>query len=257
MDYSPVSMRLISCASNSLKSLPINNPTTRIASCGQGQKVWINAGGTASVAGWKVLLPLDALENPPDVIGEENAFCHSAGKASTTFPSEEKWKRQVDFLNMLTKCRQAYFSRTKLPPDGEGVDNLDRPVTFWQALWYAMGSYLLGKDDQLNNAYFFFSGEAEYSAKDWWFPEYERINLGKAAGPYQVLVLDGADIYWRAFEMGYVYVNPTAADVSRIVLPGPCRALSHENITRDPKEIPPARELSLKAHHAAVLLKAE
>lgn len=51
--------------------------------------------------------------------------------------------------------------------------------------------------------------------------------------------------------------NPTATDVSHITPPGPHRALSHDNITRDPEEIPPARELAIRAHHAAVLLKAD
>ncbi len=44
-----------------------------------------------------------------------------------------------------------------------------QPAT--NALWYALGSCLLGKDDTLNNACFFFSGEAGYGARDWWSDE--------------------------------------------------------------------------------------
>lgn len=223
----------------------------------QGAKVWINAGGTNSREGWKALLHLDELDNPPDVIGEEGAFCHSYGKGATTFPSEEKWRRNVDFLSKIRKSRQAYFAHTKLPRGGKGVDNYGKPVTFRQSLWYALGSYLLGKDEELGNAYFFFfsSSEGAYGAKDWWFEEYDRIDLGRAMGTYDVSDINGAKIYRREFAKGYVYVNPTHRDVASMLLPRKCRRLTYESLAEELTALPMVNRIGLKAHHAAILLK--
>jgi hypothetical protein len=224
-----------------------------------GARVWINAGGTNSQRGWKALLQLDALENPPDVIGEEAAFCHSHGKGDTTFPSEEKWRRNVDFLGEIRKSRQAYFAHTKLRRNREGTDNYGKRVTFWQSLWYALGSYLLGKDDDLGNAYFFFfsSGEGGYGRKDWWFEEYDRIDLGQAVGAYTVSSSGRANTYRREFQKGYVYVNPTDRDVAGIKLPRKCRALTHDTLSKASGALPEVRSIDLKAHHAAILLKTD
>ena len=172
---------------------------------------------------------------------------------------EDKWKHSVDFLSQLRKSRQAYFSHTKLHRDGTGTDNYGKPVTFWQSLWFAMSSFLLGKDDQLNNAYFFFSSKdgGGYGAKNWWFEEYEQIDLGKAAGPYKIAAHGGANVYWREFAKGYVFVNPTEKDAVRILLPGPSKELSHDNFRNDPKTLPNIDTLDLPAHHGTVLLKAK
>jgi hypothetical protein len=225
----------------------------------QGCRVWINAGGTDSDRGWKALVQLDGLPNRPDVVGEEGAFAISSGKGDTRFPAEEKWKHSVDFLSQLRKSRQAYFSHTKLRRDGTGTDNYGKPVTFWQSLWYAMCSFLLGKDDQLNNAYFFFSSRPAggYGAKNWWFEEYEQIDLGQAAGSYRIAEQGGANVYWREFAKGYVFVNPTEKDAMGILLPGPSKELSHDNFKRDPQTLANSNKLDLLAHHGTILLKAK
>ena len=225
----------------------------------QDNKVWINAGGTDSERGWKALVQLDGLENPPDVVGEEGAFATSWGKGDTTFPDEEKWKHSVDFLSKLGKSRQAYFSHTKLRRDGTGTDNYGKPVTFWQSLWYAMCSFLLGKDDRLDNAYFFFCSRETggYGSKDFWFEEYEQIDLGKAAGSYRTADQRGAGVYWREFAGGYVFVNPTEKDAMGILLPGPCRELSHDNLKNDRKTLASINKLDLLAHHGTIVLKKE
>ena len=225
----------------------------------QGCRVWINAGGTDSDRGWKALVQLDGLQNPPDVVGEEGAFATSWGKGDTSFPIEKKWKHSVDFLSKLRKSRQAYFSHTKLRRDGTGTDNYGKSVTFWQSLWFAMCSYLLGKDDQLSNAYFFFCSRegGGYGAKNCWFDEYERIDLGKAADLYKSVEHGGANVYWREFAKGYVFVNPTERDAMGIPIPGPSRQLSHDNFKNDHKMLKPINRIDLPAHHGTILLKAE
>ncbi len=227
----------------------------------QGAKVWINAGGTESDQGWKSLVQLDDLPNPPDVVGEEGAFATSWGKGDTRFPVEEKWKHSVDFLSRLRKSRQAYFSHTKLRRDATGTDNYGRPVTFWQSLWFAMCSFLLGKNDQLNNAYFFFSsreGGGGYSVVNGaGSDEYERIDLGKAAGSYKMEEQEGTHVYSREFARGYVFVNPTERDARGIPLPGPSKELNHDNFKNDPGTLPTINKLDLPAHHGAIVLRAK
>jgi len=223
----------------------------------QGCKVWINAGGTDNDRGWKALMQLDGLSNPPDVVGEEGAFAVSSGTGDTRFPAEDKWKHSVDFLSQLRRSRQAYFSHTKLRRDAVGTDNYGRPVTFWQSLWFAMCSYLLGKDDQSSNAYFFFSGRDGYGSVNWWFDEYERIDLGKATGPYKMAKHGAANVYWREFARGYVFVNPTEQDAQGIALPSPGKELTHENLRSNTETLPNITRLALQAHHGAVLLKAK
>lgn len=224
----------------------------------QSTQVWINAGGTDSDRGWKALLQLGALRNPPDVVGEEGAFALSWGKGDTTFPAEEKWKHSVDFLSRLRQTRQAYFSHTRLRRDAAGMDNYGKPVTFWQSLWFAICSYLLGKDDELNNAYFFFCSRdgGGYSASNWWFEEYERIDLGKAMGRYRIAEYGGTRVYWREFVNGYVFVNPTEKDVMGVHIPVSSKQLTHDNFKDDLRTLSTISQLDLPAHRGTLLLKA-
>jgi len=73
----------------------------------------------------------------------------------------------------------AMISHTKLLEGQGGTDSWGQPVTFWQTLWYSLGSFLLTKNDQLNNAYFMFNGGSGYT-KIWRFDEYDKIDLGRA-----------------------------------------------------------------------------
>ena len=164
----------------------------------------------------------------------------------------------MDFLSKLRKSRQAYFSHTRLRLDASGTDNYGKPVTFWQSLWFAMCSYLVGKDDQLNNAYFFFCSRAGggNDAKACWFDEYERIDLGKAGDSYKSVVHRGANVYLREFDKGYVFVNPTERDAIGISIPTPSRQLSHDNF-RNIDMLKSIDRIDLLAHHATILLKVD
>ncbi|MBN2410461.1 hypothetical protein JXQ31_02140 [candidate division KSB1 bacterium] len=215
-------------------------------------KIWINAGGTHSEKGCVMLMTLDGLENPPDVVGEEGAFVHSWGKADATFEREDQWRSSLDFMSRLKKSSQAYFAHVKIDPGESGIDNWGKPFTFRQALWYALGSYLLGND---GNDYFFFSGKSRYGKKDWWFNEYSSIDLGKPAGPYQVNLHDGNNIYYREFANGYVYVNPTSNDAKGINLRGKCRQLSAENLNKKRSGISLTKKIDVPSHRAVILLK--
>src|SRR5207302_2922788 len=77
--------------------------------------------------------------------------------------------------------------------------------------------------------------------------------------PYRVttaMTANGpANVYWREFENGYVYVNPTHEDVAAVPLPQPGRQLTHDNVNSQPESIPIVGAIALNSHNAAILLK--
>ena len=351
---------------------------------GVGQKSWCNRGETRMLEGSVAWRALDAGANPPDVLTEEGAFAVGWGPAAVAFYGESDWKRQVDTMGAIRNSKVAMASHTQLAADQAGTDNLGKPVTFWQTLWYSLGSFLLSKNDDLGNAYFTFYGSGGHS-KIWWFDEYGRIDLGKATrntrieetaqsigytgswiqdgnsrswsggsaaysttagaratfpftgtsvswigargpqtgiagvwldgvlvaqvdtykateeiqanlfsrtdlaagnhtltiqvtglknaastdtyivvdafdvNPYNVttaMTANGpANVYWREFANGYVYVNPTNADVASVPLLQPVRQLTHDNINSPPASIPIVGAIPLNSHNAAILLK--
>lgn len=145
-----------------------------------GQKVWCNRGETRTLEASAAWRALDASANPPDVLMEEGAFAVTwGGHMGTQFLPEPQWKSSVDTLSGIRNSKVAIMSHTTLSEDEAGTDNWGKPVTFWQSLWYSLGSFLLTKNDDLGNAYFMFRGAGDYS-KIWWFDEYDKIDLGKA-----------------------------------------------------------------------------
>ena len=220
-----------------------------------GQKMWANRGQTHTQDGFNAWLALDQSGNAPYVVMDEGSFAVAWGEGSDTqFYPEVSWRQQVDILGKIQNSRVAYLSHTDLGENEQGVDNYNRPVTFWQTMWYALGSFLLGKDDARGNAYFMFHGGTGYS-KIWWFEEYEKIDFGRANGPYQILAMGGTNIYRREFEFGYIYVNPTANDVDDFELPEPSKPITHDNLSAPLSAIPNVTRTRLPAHHAAFFRK--
>jgi len=220
---------------------------------GFGQKLWCNKGDSRSAAGKSAWLALDSSASPPDVLLEEGAFAVMWGAAVQFFP-ESDWKNQVDTLAAMKNSKSAVMSHTQLEADQTGTDNYGQPVSFWQALWYSLGSFALGKNDTPNNAYFMFNGGSGYN-KIWWFTEYDKINLGKALAPYTVTAVGGVNIYSREFENGYVYVNPTPNAVASVTLPQASRQLTHANLLTAPDTLPSVNSIAVPAHNAVILLK--
>ena len=223
---------------------------------GYGQKLWCNRGSSASASGVAAWLALDAGPNPPDVVAEEGAFAVTWGPWATQFVPELSWKSQVDVMGAIKNSKLAMFSHTTLAEGQSGKDNWGQPVTYWQTLWYALGSFLLGKNDTLNNAYFGFFGNGGSYDKIWWYDEYDKIDLGKALGSYTVTAAGGANIYSREFEKGYVLVNPTANNLASVALPQAGRQLTHANLLAPLDAIPSVDTISLNGHNAAIVLKA-
>ena len=120
-----------------------------------------------------------------------------------------------------------------------------------------MCSYLIGKNTVDNNSYFQFNvqssaGDANVVS---WADELTpgTINLGDAIGTYQVTKVNGVNIYWRQYQNGYVYVNPTTNDVASISLPQIGKQLSHANFT-SLATIPNVTTISLPANRGTIVL---
>ena len=222
---------------------------------GYGQKLWCNRGETRSTYGSAAWLGLDNGASPPDVLLEEGAFAVEWG-ADTQFFPEPDWKRQIDTIAAIRNSKVAAMSHTKMMDGQSGVDNWGRPVSFAQTLWYALGSFLLAKNDEMGNAYFMFNGGSGYN-RIWWHDEYDKIDLGRALGGYRVTPVGGVNIYWREFEKGYVYVNPTDVNVATIALPQAARLLSRDTLGALLDALPLVDSIALNGHHAAFVLKAE
>src|SRR6267378_3099509 len=221
---------------------------------GYGQKLWCNRGETGMADGSAAWLALDGSASPPDVLLEPGVFAVASGSGDVRFYDESQWKRQVDTIGAIRNSRVAMMSHTKLAEGETGTDNWGKPVNYWQTLWYSLGSFLLSKNDELGNAYFMFNGGSGYD-RIWWYDEYDNIDLGKAIGPYRVATIGSANVYWREFERGYVYVNPTPSDVASVILSQASRQLTRDNLISPPDAIPSVNSIALNSHNAAILLK--
>src|SRR5260221_4755191 len=221
---------------------------------GYGQKLWCNKGGTRLVDGSTSWLALDAGANPPDVFMEEGAFAVMWGPWSVQFFQESEWKRQVDTMAALKNTKAAMLSHTQLAVDQAGTDNYGHPVTFWQTLWYSLGSFLLGRSDVGSAFYSFHGGDSDYN-KIIWYDEYDKIDLGKALGSYTVTTIGGVNVYSSEFEKGYVYVNPSPNNVASGTLPQASRQLTHGNLLSLLDSVPIVNTVSLNGFNAAILLK--
>ena len=222
----------------------------------RGLKVWTNTGHISDYTGdgYDAWLTIDADPNHPDFMAEEGAFVHG-WSGDATFYDEIKWLMQVDMMTELQNSAITQFSHCDLPIGGSGTDTNGRAVTFWDALWYAMGSFMLGKNDVLDNAYFQFHSEFYGYNIFYWFDEYERIDLGDAVGDYQKTLIGSSNIYWREFRKAYVFVNPSSVDAPVIPLPEPCKQLTHDTINDDPTGFPDVTSISLAPNRAAILVK--
>ena len=220
----------------------------------KNQKFACNFGLSRSAAGFDAWISLDNTKNPPDVVIEEAAFAVRYGDNNDVqFYPPTEWKRQVDILAAIRNSSTCFLSHTDIAQGGSGTDNYSKSVTFWDVLWFALGSYKIGQNSTDDNSYFGFT-VGSYSNIPW-FDEYDSIDLGNALGTYQVTNINGVNIYWRAFERGYVYVNPTTNNVSNISLSESCKELNHTNFKNDITTIPDKNTISLNSHRAAFLYK--
>jgi hypothetical protein len=216
------------------------------------QKTFLNRGLTGTPKGREAWTSLDASNAPPDVVLEEGAFAVMWGNAAVQFLNEAEWRRQIDLMAQIHNSKLAYLSHTKLKEGQTGTDNYGAAVGFWDILWYSMASYLIGKNTVDSNSYFSFTNS--YNTVPW-YEELGRIDLGRPVGKYKTVAYGTSTIYWREFDKGYVYVNPTSHNVTSIALPETCKRLTHDSFKMSWAGIPDIISLSLAAHRGAILSK--
>jgi len=116
------------------------------------------------------------------------------------------------------------------------------------------GSFLLGKNDVLNNAYFGFTSEPTTTTSSG-STNTTRSTWARPLHLTTVTTIGSVNVYWREFEKGYVYVNPTATDVGSVTLPQPLQQLTRANLLSPISSIPSVTSIALNGHNAAILLK--
>ena len=169
-----------------------------------GLQCWTNSGCLSQALGYSFYTQIDSQATPPDIMSDEAVFVHGWGSAGATFYDETKWKRQVDIMAAMQHVKLAQFSHVRFTEGGSGTDNFGKSLTYWDALWYAMGSFCLGMNDQLKNSAFFFENYTD-AQHPYWYDEYDKIDLGSASGAYQMSTIGTSHVYWREFAKGYVF----------------------------------------------------
>ena len=231
----------------------INAMTAGLAA--RGQKFGGNRGRTRHAEGMEAWLDLDSSANPPELVVEEAAFVVYSSTSDVKFLTEEQWARQIYVLSSIKNSKACFQSRTYLSGPGDsGIDSDGKRITWWEALYFALGSYLVGKNDVQDNSYFRFH-HGSYTNIDGYYDEFDKIDLGAAVSNYKVKAYSGTNIYWREFQYGYVYVNPTNKNVGSISLPVSCKQRTHDNLYQDLDNLPNINSISLDAHRAAILYK--
>lgn len=169
-------------------------------------------------------------------------------------PTPTHWRTRLDMLRSATTARILNTNVIR-PSTGVGLGRMDAEVSpgyrGWDVLWFAMTSFLLGYDPQLQNGYFHFTAW-EYR-DSYWFDEYDPryLHLGSPRGPARQLP-SGA--WEREFDRGWVWVNPAANEVTVTVPSGRARVLNHDSF-RNPAAVQPVTQFVLRAWTGVVGLR--
>ena len=213
------------------------------------QKLFCNRGCTRISAGQTAWKALDAMSTPPDAVLEEGAFAvrWGAPAGGVWFFAEAEWKGQVDLMSQMHRSKTVWEGSCLAAQDANGTDQNGASFNFWDAYWYAMCSYLIGKNTVDNNSYFQFNveiaaGDANAVTRA---GELDTIDLGNALGPYTV----SGHLYSRQFAKGTVYVNPGTASATTSITGN---QLSHANYTTGV----PVTSITLAPNRGTIVLTA-
>ena len=190
------------------------------------QKIYPNLGNTRVADGAAVWKALDACATPPDAMHEEGAFVVRWGAPSpgAWFYQESEWLMQVQLMGQIHHSKTVWESHCNMTQTQTGTDQSGRSVGFWDAFWYAMCSYLMGKNSVDNNSYFAWAAGVPTT----WYDEWTNLDLGAPLGAYTVTKIGSVNVYSRQYQKGTVFVNPGTASAT-ITITG--SQLSHANYT--------------------------
>lgn len=193
---------------------------------------------------------------------EEGAFFHLWGSAPINWWTTKMWQSSLDTIANINNYYALVQSQCEISRNGTGKDNYGNSVDFWQAVWFNLCSFALGKSSQTLIG--FDGNDIGYTeATEWWFEEYDHmdegknLNLGNAVENYKVTSHQGYNLFWRQFSNGYVYVNPNNVDLTNIQLPETCKRLTHGNFKDSLSGIPNVNSINLNRHAGAILRKVQ
>ena len=247
---------------NTAQSGGLNAVTAGLTSI--SQKFATNRGNSRWATGKAAWLELDALATPPDSVLEEGAFVVPWG-AEAWFYTQSQWLSQLETLVAIENSNVLFASRVVADDENDTTitDNFGQTITFRDAMWYAMGSFALGKK---SNSYFTFSYDGSYQEVDLYWSEYAYIDLGDAIGTYYTKSVDGKAIYLRKFDLGYVIVNSAdygTSDLTNVSyvddldIVGVAREITHANMSGDWNAIGTSTQFATFNDHKAKILYVE
>ncbi len=216
-----------------------------------GTKLLLNTGEIGrQPEGWR---QLDSLPDPPFAAMEEGGFVCPWGGDQKSFKFWD-WEQKLEPFSRLRHVK-ALMCNHAGPFAGRGLAAMDSAdangMSGWDALWFALTSFLLGFDDVSRNGLMNFTiwGYSEYHWFDEFDPQY--LHLGKAKGGF---VKQGL-IHFREFDDGWVAVNGQSKDAADVKVPGgSARVLNHGNFKRC-QSVPLVTSFDLAAHRGVVLLR--
>lgn len=230
------------------------------------QDMYFNAGASGEIAGaaaWAYLDGLPSTSRPTGLL-EENAFVVHYGANEAQYWLPDRWLRQIDTLRNTSNMNAVFESHTDMLPITDrdtGLDMNGEALTYWSTFWYAMSSYLLGKNEVDGTSYFVFYhyGNEGLDALYLRYPDENDLDIGKAVGEYAAQSISATDsstisIYKREYEKGWVYVNPTNKDTVSFTLPDIGKPVDHDTF-QDPLDVANTDTLSVPRHRGIVVLK--
>lgn len=226
----------------------------------RGKKLALNFGGMArESATW---MELDNEPSAPFVAMEEGAFITpwSARKNVFVFYPEKDWLTQVETMRKLKHVRPLMNVHGPVVSEEQDITRMNASdgdgVRAWDALWFALTSFLQGYDDVRQNAYLNFTlwGYTKFYLLPEFMPE--RLHLGRARGEYKKVEGKTGHVYMREFDDGWAVVNPADKPAAGIDVPsGEARVVDHDTLT-EPDTRPLVKRFSLPARRGVILLKA-
>jgi hypothetical protein len=190
--------------------------------------------------------------NPPFAAMEEAGFVKSYGTETYNY---HEWPQKVSAMSGLENVAVLMTCHGKRLTQADGLARMDLVgtdgATGWDALWFALTSFLLALNQDRTNGYLGFTiwGYCEYHWLDEYDPRY--LHLGDAVGDYY----QEGDLYIREYDDGWVVVNPKTTDAVDVAVPlGEARVLNHHNF-KDADAEPLVSTFDLPGHRGVVLLK--
>jgi hypothetical protein len=216
----------------------------------------VNRGGS-NQPGWPESWEVsDNHANPPSTVMEESAFVTWYGPSEPQFYSEAEWLRQSQVLRNTDNSKVIFQSMCDHSYNSSGTDNYGDTTYGYDALWYAMGSFLLSRNATRNNNYFSYNDGEDAT----WFDEFDaarggNLDFGNDLDQLPVddslrTVTAGTTIYFREFANGYVYVNPTGTNSTTITLPMTCKEITKDALYATIDDLDDVTTFTLNRHRA-------